>query len=334
MRILSEKDIRQGLNVQQVINLVETVYKAKSENNAETWPTIFYDFVPGKADMDIKSGYLKSEKVFGHKTITWFADNEGKQMPTLMGVITVFDAETGRAIGVTEAAYITGMRTGASGAIGAKYLARKESETLLVVGSGNQAIFQIACSLFALPNLKVVRVAGRDKVKLKRFVDTLSNRLQLEFGMNVDKIRFEAVDSLEQAVKQSDIIITVTSSTTPIIKREWVKEGTHLSCIGADMVGKQEIDSSLISEARLFLDDKEHCMQVGEIEVPLQEGKITESDICGEIGDLIIGKVKGRTSDEQITIFDATGMAILDIYAAKIALLNAEAKNLGVKSEI
>lgn len=334
MRILSDKEVRQGLNVEQVINLAETVYKAKSENNTETWPTIFYDFDPGKADMDIKSGYLKSEKVFGHKTVTWFADNEFKHMPSLMGLINVFDAETGKPIGVTEAAFITGIRTGASGAIGAKYLARQESENLLVVGSGNQAIFQIACSLFALPNLKLVRVAGRDKVKLKKIIDEIPHRLQHEFEINIEEIRFEEVHSLEQAVKHSDIIITVTPSRTPIIKREWVKKGTHISCIGADMAGKQEIDSSLISEAILFLDDKQHCMQVGEIELPLKEGIITENDISGEIGDLILGKINGRTSNEQITIFDATGMAILDIYAARMALLIAEERNLGVNFEI
>lgn len=334
MRMLSDKDVRQGLDVRQVIHLVETVYKAKSENNTETWPTIFCDFVPGRADMDIKSGYLKSDKIFGHKTVTWFADNEAKHLPTLMGLISVFDAETGQPLGVTEASFITGIRTGASGAIGAKYLARKESENLLIVGAGNQAIFQIASALCALPDLKTVRVAGRDKVKLKKFITSIPRRLQSEFGMNAEVAVFEEVDSLEQAVKCSDIIITVTPSRTPIIRREWVNKGTHISCIGADMAGKQELDSSLISAARLFLDDKEHCMQVGEIEVPLKEGMITEDNISGELGDVILGKIKGRTHHDQITIFDAAGMAILDIYAAKMALLTAEDKNLGVEFKI
>ncbi|MGQ8872160.1 ornithine cyclodeaminase family protein [Paenibacillus sp. TSA_86.1] len=334
MRFLSDNDVRQGLNVPKVIHLVETVYRAKSENNTESWPTIFYDFDPGKADMDIKSGYLKGEKVFGHKTITWFAENEAKQLPTLTGLINVFDAETGRPLGITEASFITGIRTGASGAIGAKYLARQDSETLLVVGSGNQAIFQIACVLCAFPNLSTVCVAARDQEKLNSFVNAIPHRLQSEFGMNIENVTFEAAESLEQAVKNSDIIITVTSSRTPIIKKEWVKEGTHLSCIGADMVGKQEIDSNLMSQARLYVDDREHCIQVGEIEIPLKEGKIAENHICGEIGDLILGKIEGRTSNEQITIFDATGMAILDIYAAKMALRTAEDGNLGIKIDI
>ncbi|WP_339317595.1 ornithine cyclodeaminase family protein [Paenibacillus sp. FSL R10-2734] len=331
MRILSDKDVKKVLNVQQVIDLVEAVYKSKSDHKTETWPTIFYDFVPGKADMDIKSGYLKKDKVFGHKTVTWFADNEQKNIPTLMGLITVFDAESGQPLGIAEAAFITGIRTGASGAIGAKYLARKESENLLVVGSGNQAIYQIASALYALPNLKVVRIAARDQVKLKSFVDSLPHRLQSEFGMDAGTIIFEAVDCLEHAVSNSDIIITVTSSRTPIIKMEWIKKGTHISCIGADMAGKQEIDSRIVSNASIFLDDKEHCMQVGEIEIPLKQGIITEKNISGEIGDLILGKINGRTDNEQITIFDATGMAILDIYAAKIALQSAEENDLGVE---
>ncbi|MFC3750018.1 ornithine cyclodeaminase family protein [Paenibacillus sp. GCM10012306] len=331
MRILSDKDVKKVLNVQQVINLVEAVYRARSDNKTETWPTIFYDFDPGKADMDIKSGYLKQDKVFGHKTVTWFADNEEKNIPTLMGLITVFDAESGQALGVTNGSFITGIRTGASGAIGAKYLARKESENLFVVGSGNQAIYQIACALYALPNLKVVRVAARDRVKLKSFVDSIPHRLQDEFGMEANAIIFEEVDGLEDAVKNSDIIITVTSSRTPIIHMEWVKKGTHISCIGADMAGKQELDSRIFSGASIFLDDKEHCMQVGEIEIPLKQGIINESDIAGEIGDLILGKTTGRTDNEQITIFDATGMAILDIYAAKIALQRAEENDLGVE---
>ncbi|MCM3132985.1 ornithine cyclodeaminase family protein [Paenibacillus polysaccharolyticus] len=294
MRFLSDHDVRQGLNVPQVIHLVETVYKARSEENTKTWPTIFYDFVPGEADMDIKSGYLKSDKVFGHKTITWFAENEAKQLPTLTGLINVYDAETGRPLGITEASFITGIRTGASGAIGAKYLARQDSETLLVVGSGNQAIFQIACALSVLPNLKTVYVAARDQEKLNSFVHALPHRLQSEFGMNIENVTLEAAESLEEAVKSSDIIITVTSSRTPIIKREWVKEGTHLSCIGADMAGKQEVDSNLVSQAILYVDNREHCLQVGEIEIPLKEGKIAENHICGEIGDLLFRENKGK----------------------------------------
>ncbi|WP_078380699.1 ornithine cyclodeaminase family protein [Sutcliffiella halmapala] len=334
IRVLSNEDVKQVLNVKQVIRLVETVYQSKSDSKAETWPTIFYDFEPGKADMDIKSGYLKSEKLFGHKTVTWFGNNEKKGIPTLIGVIAVFDAETGKPLGITDASFITGIRTGASGAIGAKYLARKNSKNLLVLGAGNQAIFQIAATLTALANIKMVRIAARNKIKLKSFVSGISQSLQQDFGIDTDTIIFEEVECLESAVKNSDIIITVTSSKVPLIKHQWVQKGTHISCIGADMAGKQEIESEIMSNASIFVDDKEHCVQVGEIELPLKQGIITESNITGEIGDLILGKINGRSNVEEITVFDATGMALLDIYTAKFALQVAEEKGLGIKSEI
>lgn len=333
-RVLSNEIVKQVLKVNQVIDLVETVYKSKSESKTETWPTIFYDFEPGKADMDIKSGYLKSEKLFGHKTVTWFGENEEKGIPTLIGLIVVFDAETGKPLGITDASVITGIRTGASGAIGAKYLARKNSKNLLVLGAGNQAIFQIAATLTALPNLKKIMISARNKIKLKSFISSISQRLQQEFGIDTETIIFEEVECLESAVKNSDIIITVTSSRVPLIKNHWVQKGTHISCIGADMVGKQEIESEIMSKASIYIDDMEHCVQVGEIELPLKQGIITESNITGEIGDLILGKIKGRSNDEQITVFDATGMALLDLYTAKIALQTAEEKGLGIKSEI
>jgi len=333
-RVLSNEIVKQVLKVNQVIDLVETVYKSKSESKTETWPTIFYDFEPGKADMDIKSGYLKSEKLFGHKTVTWFGENEEKGIPTLIGLIVVFDAETGKPLGITDASFITGIRTGASGAIGAKYLARKNSKNLLVLGAGNQAIFQIAATLTALPNLKKIMISARNKIKLKSFISSISQRLQQEFGIDTETIIFEEVECLESAVKNSDIIITVTSSRVPLIKNHWVRKGTHISCIGADMVGKQEIESEIMSKASIYVDDMEHCVQVGEIELPLKQGIITESNITGEIGDLILGKIKGRSNYEQITVFDATGMALLDLYTAKIALQTAEEKGLGIKSEI
>ncbi|QUG41679.1 ornithine cyclodeaminase family protein [Psychrobacillus sp. INOP01] len=333
-RVLSNDIVKQVLKVNQVIDLVETVYKSKSESKTETWPTIFYDFEPGKADMDIKSGYLKSEKLFGHKTVTWFGENEEKGIPTLIGLIVVFDAETGKPLGITDAAFITGIRTGASGAIGAKYLARKNSKNLLVLGAGNQAIFQIAATLTALPNLKKVMISARNKIKLESFISSISQRLQQEFGIDTETIIFEEVECLESAVKNSDIIITVTSSRVPLIKNNWVQKGTHISCIGADMVGKQEIESEIMSKASIYVDDMEHCVQVGEIELPLKQGIITESNITGEIGDLILRKIKGRSNDEQVTVFDATGMALLDLYTAKIALQTAEEKGFGIKSEI
>ncbi|EJP6472172.1 ornithine cyclodeaminase family protein [Clostridium botulinum] len=332
--MLSKEDVSKALKMKQVIDVVESVYKAKSEGMTDVWPTVFYEFEPGKADLDIKSGYLKSKQLFGHKTVTWFGANIEKNLPTLMGMIAVFDAKTGMPIGITDASYITGIRTGAAGALGAKYLARKTSENLLIVGAGNQSAFQIAAALTVLPNIKKVQVAALELSEAESFVANIRNRLQNEFEINAEDITFRAVENLEVAVKESHIIITVTPSRKPIIKKDWVQKGTHISCIGADMEGKQEIDSEIMSSALIFVDDMEHCKDVGEIEIPLKQGVISEKNIIGEIGDLILNKVNGRANDEQITIFDATGMALLDIATAEVALQLAEKNKLGSNSKL
>lgn len=329
IKVLSKEEVKSVLEMDQVIEIVEAVYKAKNSNQTEVWPTVFYDFEPGKADMDIKSGYLKSEKLFGHKTVTWFGENTQKGLPTLIGMLSVFDAETGAPLGVMDASYITGIRTGAAGAIGAKYLAKKEASTLLMVGAGNQSLFQIAATLTALPKIKKVLVAAKEYLSAKTFVETLPVQLKESFGLSLEDVSFEPVENIEEAVKQSHVIITATPSRSPIIKKEWVQKGTHISCIGADMSGKQEIDPELMVVSKVFVDDFEHCKEVGEIELALKEGLITENDIIGEIGELILGAKTGRTSEDEITIYDATGMALLDIATAKVALKLAEEKGLG-----
>lgn len=143
-----------------------------------------------------------------------------------------------------------------------------------------------------------------------------------------------AVGSPETALADSDIVITVTPSKTPLIKKEWVKPGTHFSCIGADAEGKEEIDPQIMADAKVFVDDMVHCVASGEVEVPIKAGIISEADIIGEIGQLILGKKQGRVSDSDITIYDATGMALLDLAAAKAALDAADDQQLGQTVEL
>ena len=333
IRVLSRDDIRQVVELKPVIECVESVYRAKSLGETVVWPTTFYEFDPGHADMDIKSGYLKKEKIFGHKTVSWFGGNKAKNLPDLSGIIVVYDAQTGLPQGVLDASYITGVRTGAAGAIGAKYLAREDSRTLFLLGAGNQAFFQIAAVLTLFSGIEKIMVADVvNPENAQRFVKDLPTRLQAEFGISVSGLQITAENDLSASVPQADIVITVTPAKSPVIKKNWIAPGTHLSCIGADAAGKEEIEPEIFAGAKLFVDDKVHCIGAGETEIPLKRGVIAEDDIVGEIGDLLLGKVEGRTSDSDITIFDATGMALLDIAAAKTALALAEKKNLGMSA--
>lgn len=335
IKILNRQEVARVTTMQDIIASTESVYCQKCLGQTEVWPTTFYEFAPGRADMDIKSGYLKGADVFGHKTVSWFGGNRAKGLPELTGAIMLFSAETGMPLGVLDASYITGMRTGAAGAIGAKYLARKGAKHLLLLGCGGQAIFQIAAMLTVFPDLEQITVSNpHSDVRAQDFVDRLPARIKAEFGINCSGVKLTAAGSPEEALKTAGIVITVTPSRAPLIKKEWVRPGMHFSCIGADAEGKEEIDPAIMENARIFVDDKVHCIAAGEIEIPIKQEIITPDDVAGEIGELILGKKEGRRSGDEITVYDATGMALLDIAAAKAALEAAERLGLGQTVEL
>lgn len=335
IKVLKMEDTQKVLRMDEVIETVEDVYRSKSQGSTEVFPMISHEFNPGVSDMDIKSGWLKDSEIFGLKVVSWFGSNVNKGIPTLVGTVMIFDATTGAPKGILDGSHITGMRTGASGAIGAKLLSRSGSKNLLVVGAGHIAAFQIAAALTAMPQIEKVMVCDvLDNHTAEKFVSGIESKLKKDFGMDSINALFCAVPNIEEAVRNSDIIITVTPSREPIIMKEWVKPGTHFSCIGSDMPGKEEIDPEIFAEARVFVDDIEQCVNVGEIEIPVTQGILGREDIAGEIGDIITGKTAGRENDEQITVFDATGTALLDLLTGMKAISEADKLALGHEIEL
>jgi len=349
VRILNEETIKELLDIKNVIKVVEQVYRLKNSNQADLFPIITHIFEPGKADMDIKSGHLKGNvNMFGLKLVSWFSENSKKGFPEVIGTIMVFDGKTGIPLGIMSAEHITCMRTGSAGAIGTKYLAREDSENLLMVGAGHQAFFQIAATLTVLNNIKKVTVYDPidykfavdfcNKVKLKLKNEILSkykdDKIYSEKLTKKYDIDFVATDDIEKSTGQSDIIVTTTPSRKPLIKGEWIKKGTHLTCIGADMEGKQEIDENIFSMARVFVDDINQAANVGETETPIKKGIITKKNITGEIGEVILGKIPGRISKGDITIFDSTGIAHQDLLTANYLIKIAKEKKSGTIVEL
>lgn len=336
IKVLSKENTEEILEMKEVIEVVESVYTQKAEGDADVFPLVFHEFNPGVADMDIKSGWLHGSGIFGLKLVSWFSENPKKDLPALIGTIMVLDDKTGAPIGILDGAHITGMRTGAAGAIGAKLLARRNSEKLLLIGAGHIATFQIAATLEMFPGIKTVSIYDPLSYDFAvKKADGMRNTLKELFGMSIsEEVVFEAVEDIEEKAGDSDIIITVTPSKSPIVKKEWVKPGTHFSCIGADMAGKEEIDPEIFREARVFTDDTNQCINVGEIEIPCRMGILEKDEIAGEIGDILIGKTIGRENEEQITVFDATGTALLDLATAKQAFAKAEEKKIGQVVEL
>jgi ornithine cyclodeaminase/alanine dehydrogenase len=330
--VLSREQIRSVLEMPRVITAVEQVYRMKANGQTGVWPLVWHDFADAPGAMDIRSGYVGPSKVHGLKMLNNFPRNVERGIPAFSGMMMVFDSETGLPLGVLDASYITCMRTGAAGAIGVRELAREDSRRLMVLGAGKQAPFQIAAAVALLPQLeRIVIVDPLDAPSARRLADGLPTRLREEFHLEPHDVRFEATERLPEAVAASDAIITVTPARQPVIRKEWVRPGTHFSCMGADAEGKEEIDPALFSGARVFADDKAQCMRVGEMQSPLARGFITEGDVVGELGEVLDGRLAGRTNDDEITIFDATGLAPLDLVTAKLAIELAEEKGIGTR---
>ena len=322
--VLSEEDTKQLLELEEVIEAIENVYKEKSSGSGKVFPLVFHEFEKGVADMDIKSGTLDKMGVYGLKLVSWFGNNPSKGLPSLSGIVMLFDSSTGLPIGTISAEHMTGMRTGAAGAIGAKYLARNNSEVMLMVGSGHQASYQIRAMQTVIKGLKKVFVY--DPINFESAKGFIS-----KFEYKLDSIEYIPVQDLETSVANSDIIVTATPSKKPLILKDWVTAGTHFSCMGSDMSGKQEIDENILKSARLFTDDILQSVSVGEFEVGINNGTITKEDIICEIGDVLNGEYDGRTSDNDITVFDSTGIGLQDIAAGYIAIQKAKKINIGTE---
>lgn len=315
--VLSEEDTKSILEMDEVIETIENVYKEKSLGSGKVFPLVFHEFERAVADMDIKSGTLDSMGVYGLKLVSWFGENPKKNLPALSGIVMIFDRETGLPLGLINAEHMTGMRTGAAGAIGAKHLARKDSEVMLMVGAGHQATYQIRAMQTVFPNLKKVLV--HDPVQFEN-----ASRFVKGFNFKREGIEYIPVENLEGAVGMADIIVTATPSRKPMIMKGWVKKGTHFSCMGSDMEGKQEIDPEILKISKLVTDDMNQSVNVGEFEIGIKTNVITQANIICEIGDVLIGKKTVRNSADDITVYDSTGIGLQDIAVGYKAIKKAQ----------
>jgi alanine dehydrogenase len=228
-------------------------------------------------------------------------------------------------LAIVDGSYHTVMRTGAAAAVSAKWMARKNARILAVVGAGHMAEGVLAtCNDVA--SWAEVRVWSRGAETLKAFVEAQQPKYK---GFTIKPSLH-----LEETVRGADVVVTVTPARAPIIMADWISPGTHIAALGADKKGDQELEGSLLRNARVFVDDIRQCRTDGEINVPLAQGLITESDIAGEIGEVVVGKKPGRTSDDEITIFDSTGIALQDSATVPLEYQRAMAAGVGIEKKM
>jgi alanine dehydrogenase len=249
-----------------------------------------------------------------------FTNNpEEHGVPNSMGTILLFDARSCALICIMDGSLITGLRTGASGAVSVKALARKNARTVASIGTGNQARMQIR-AINEVMKIEEIHAWSRTPETLSRY----KTDIESEFGIPVI-----VASSKKEAVERADILITTTRGKGDLVEADWVRPGTHIVAVGTDARGKQELDPELFRHAKIIVDSIPQCIEKGETQHPLASNIIAKDDIHGEIGEVLLGTKPGRESDDEITIFDSTGMATQDNTTAHKIYSNAIARNVG-----
>lgn len=324
MLILNQKEVEKIIplrEIKKIINVVERGFFDYGQGKTQMPPKLYLDFKEFKGDLRIMSSYSKVLKMAGTKIVSVHPENPKKGFKTVMAVIILNDPRTGLPLVLMDGTYITALRTGAAGAIATKYLARKNSQTLGVIGAGIQAVTQIAA---------ITKVRRIKEIFVFDIVE--KNIANLAKILRKEEIKIKKAHSLEKA-SRVDILTTTTPSREPTIKREWILPGTHINAIGADAPGKEELDPQIIKEGKVVVDCWEQASCSGEINVPFSEGMITEKGVYAQLDEIVSGKKPGRTNEKEITIFDSTGLAIQDLYTADLIYKLAKNKkyeiNLG-----
>jgi len=326
--LLTNEEVKGLLSMGEILEAVENAFRQKGLGRVQMPAKSYLYFNRFNGDLRAMPGYLEDSNLSSVKIVTVHPDNRAKHnLPTVIGLIVLVDPATGLPISIMGGSAVTSMRTGAAGGVAAKYLARKDSSIAGFVGAGTQARTQLMALVEVLKNLEEVRAYDRDRDALARFVSEVSERHSGAF-----KIR--GTDSVRETVAGADVVVTTTPSREPLVMNEMISQGTHISCIGADAVGKEELDPAILKRARIVVDDWEQASHSGEINVPLNRGLITRESIWAEIGEVVAGLKKGRQEQEEITVFVSTGLAIQDAVTADIAYKKALQKKVGRKLKI
>ena len=325
IRFLSKADIGRLLDLDRTVDAVAEAFSAFQEGKCLIAPVVNLHMDHVHGELHIKAAYVESLSLISTKLIHAFYDNPRKyRLPTGMGLLVLADGLTGRPLAVMDSSQITFLRTGASGALGIRYLAREDSRVAALVGAGVNGRMQLRGLRLARP-VEEIRVYDLDAGAAASCAAEMSAELA---------VPVRACASLREAVRGADILITCTPSRTPFIHKDWIEPGMHINAIGADGNGKQELEADVFVGAKVVVDHAGQCVSFGETSWPIRKGLLRAEDIYAEIGELTSGQKPGRTSPEEVTIYDATGVAIQDLAAAGLALLTAEAAGAGTLIEL
>jgi len=325
MRILNQAQVIELLPMVECVELMEAALMTLSRGEATLPLRTVFRVPPGRGIFGVMPAHLSKPAALGLKAIGVFPENEGTRLDSHQGLVLLFSPETGAPIAVMDASSITAIRTAAVSGVATRALSRPEAGALAIVGSGVQARTHLEALAVVRP-LRRVRAWSRDAGRLAAFAEWAGTR----FGPAV-----EPADSAEQAVRGADLICTTTGSPTPVVEAGWLEPGVHINAVGSSLPKARELDSVTVAGARLVVDRRESASnEAGDYLIPLAEGAIRDGHIAGELGEVLLGRIPGRQSPAERTIFKSLGIAIEDLAAAHHVLAKAEARNIGLVTEL
>lgn len=316
---LSERDVAALTDMPSSIRTVRAACIALAQGQA-TMPPKLYLPLPGGNDFRAMPAWQKHPPMCGVKWVNVHPRNPRRGLPSVMAVILLNDPATGEPLAALEGALVTKLRTAAAAAVAARALARPRSRRVALVGCGAQADAQLEALAEVLP-ITDVRVWGRHAGEARRFCRRMRRRLP--------GVRLAPAAMIESCVRQADVVVTLTPSRRALVRRAWIRPGTHINAIGADAPGKQELDPRLLRAAVVVVDDRAQALHAGELNMPVRRGQFGTRQIHATLGEILTGRRPGRRGDEEITVFDSTGLAVHDIALGTQILRRALREGVG-----
>ena len=321
MYIVPESAIADLISHKDSFASVEQVFASMSKRSAYNFPVIREAIGHAEALYGYKSGFDRDALNLGLKSGGYWPGNEANGLTNHQSTIFLFDADTGKCRAVVGGNLLTALRTAAASSVSIAHLAPKDAKVIGMIGAGHQSTFQLRAAL-KQRNFEKVIGWNQHPEKLSRLEEVAAE----------DGLPFERVE-LDQLGGAADVIISITSSFDPILMDAHVTGGTHIACMGTDTKGKQEVEAALLARATVFTDEVAQSVSIGECQHAIADGLIAEAQI-NEIGAVINGDHAGRTSDDEVTLFDGTGVGLQDLAVADAVVKRAVEKGIAIEVEI
>lgn len=320
MLVLSEEDVRELLPATDLVGVMESALAAFSNGEVNQPVRTALEVGPERAFYGVMAAYIPSPAAVGAKLVTVFSGNTSRGLPTHFAAILLVDPVTGAPAAVIGGAYITAARTAAVSAVAVRHLARPDAAVVAILGSGVQARSHLEV-LCQAGRFQEVRAWSPTPEHLARFI---------EDGASIGEISLHGASDAEDAVRGANVIVLATSSSTPVIQNQWVAPGALVISLGAYRPEMRELDPALVARARVIVDSRAAALvEAGDIVQGIREGRWRDTHIAGELGEVIQGRVPGRTAADEVVVFKSLGMAVEDVAAAQLAYVRARERGIG-----